>query len=407
MKINNVTYSNRAQTTTKITKETENILNTSAVQFLESTPIIVDYYQYDVDKSTVGVGFRDTGGPFSGATKYKYIKDYIMYGFNDMKEVNKDLKEENDLQYDVAENQSLHLPNTIHPREGDLITLKIENNKIFYRIVEVKNASFHNNPYILTTWVLEKNLPHENYTLKDMEKDGLISDKFRFISDNVGTEYTCFLRYDFYDNMSKLELDRFDINEEYMDYFYDEEKNLLYNINEDILNSRDYFPILVDFQMKYFPLKVFKENDLMLTHETIINTRNITNFKKSHIRRFIDRHKDNLINEGIKFKKWTYTGDTLDPRYKVQSWLNDKKFYNIYDYGEGEVVSIPDDTMKEIFTKYCDNTLTLNYLVEVLDDYAYNIELSKEYLLYIPVLLEVIDIFMEESMKVTPDERYF
>ena len=75
MKINTISDSSgtvhmsRAGVTHDIIKNTERYLDSSAVQFIEATPIICDYYSTDKLASVVSTGDKTTLGAFSGATK--------------------------------------------------------------------------------------------------------------------------------------------------------------------------------------------------------------------------------------------------------------------------------------------------------------------------------------------------
>ena len=69
MEIHSTKYNSRAQTATTIIKNSERILDSSAVQFIEGTPIECNYYCIDTDASTAGRGFRDVDTRLGGAIK--------------------------------------------------------------------------------------------------------------------------------------------------------------------------------------------------------------------------------------------------------------------------------------------------------------------------------------------------
>ena len=404
MEIHSTKYNNRAQTATTIIKNAERVLDSSAVQFIDATPIECNYYSIDTDASSVGRGFRDIDTRLGGAIKYNFIKNYILYGFNEVKEMTKEEKEETGLQMVPAPNQALNLPNTLQPKAGDLLTLHIENNSIFYRVTSVEATSFHNRPYIKIEWTTEENLPFVEYSHKDMVKDKLITNEYEFISDNIGTDYTCFLQSGLHKKVLEITRLRDELNDTYIDYFYDENRNILININDDSLETRDYFSILVDYQMEFKPLYVYGIN-MVLHHETIINKRNKINFKMSKLRKFIQRKDDELLENGLSFKKWLYVTSNESPTYKLQSYLNDGRFYNIYDYGNGQVIEVP-EMYKELFNHFYNHTLNSNYLLKVLPDII-EIDINREYLLYTPVLLSILDIFLQETLLQEKSNRFY
>lgn len=405
--IKNIRYNNRAQSTTGILKNAERVLDTSVTQFIKGTPIECDYYSYDSNASSVGVGFRDDDGPFSGARKYNYIKDYIMYGFNSVKEMTKEDSEELDFSYKIADNMSVHLPNTINPKEGDLLTLHIENNSLIYIVTKAEKSTLHNHSFIKTEWNLCDNLPYENYSHSDMVKDGLIINEYKFVPENVGTDYTCILRSDFWEKIQIVKDFRSELNDLYMDYFYDEDRNIL-TVDEDFgIPKRVYIPLLNDLQMEFKPLYVFGVN-MVLHHEILINKRTKVNWKKNLIRKFIkDKNPSILTDEGITFNKWIYATDPESPHYKLQSYLNDGRFYEVYDYGDNNnKINIPLN-FKNIFYNYIDNKIKLNTLIEEIRNEEYEIDINEEYLLFTPVLLYIIDDFLARCIANEKPNRFY
>lgn len=405
--IKNIKYNNRAQSATGILKNAERVLDSSVTQFIKGTPIECDYYSYDKDASSIGVGFHDDNGPFSGARKYNYIKGYIMYGFNAVKEMTKEDSDEMDFSYKLADNQSVHLPNTVNPKEGDLITLKIENNSIFYIVTKAEKTTFHNHSFIRTEWNLCENLPYDNYSHKDMVKAGLIVNEYKFVPEHIGTDYTCILRSDFWENIQKVKDFRSDLNDLYMDYFYDEDRNILTLDDEQSIPKRVYFPILNDFQMEFKPLYVFGVN-MILHHETLINKRTKVNWKKSTLRRFVRDKKTKLLEDtGIYFDKWIYYTDPENPHYKLQSYLNDSRFYEVYDYGNNNnKINIPEN-FNILFHNYINDSISLKTLLSDIENDEYEIDITEEYLLFTPVFLYIIDDFLSKCMAEEKPDRFY
>ena len=71
---------------TQITKKTESYLDSSLTKFIDNiSPVITNYYTRDELASVTSVGDNTSFGPYSGATKYKVIKDYIVYGYPEEK----------------------------------------------------------------------------------------------------------------------------------------------------------------------------------------------------------------------------------------------------------------------------------------------------------------------------------
>ena len=94
----------------------------------------------------------------------------------------------------------------------------------------------------------------------------------------------------------------------------------------------------------------------------------------------------------------------MSPTYKLQSYLNDNRFYNIFDYGQGENVEVPEMYL-DIFKKFYNHSLNSNYLLDVLPDVV-EIDITKEYLLYTPVLISILDIFLQETLLQEKSNRF-
>lgn len=406
MEIKNIKYDNRAKTTTALIKNTERILDTSVTQFIEGTPIECNYYSIDYEASSTGIGFGDDAGPFSGARKYNLIKNYIMYGYNEVKEMSAEEKEETGIRYSLAENSALHLPYTINPKAGDLLTLHIENNTIFYIVTNAHPTTLHNKPYVKTDWALCEQLPRVHYSHKDMVRDGLIVNEYDFIAENVGTDFTSILKSEFLGDINKLKEKREELNELFNDFFYDEFRNIYTTEVNEYTGLIGYIPLLVDYQMEIKPLYVYGVN-AVLHHETIHNKRTTANWKKSKLRSFILKRDRYILDHGLDFKTWIYMTDTNDPNYKIQSYLNNDKAYKIYDYGVSESmenIKVPEEYIK-VFEMYCNKEMNISNVLKTLEDVDINIDI--EYLLYTPVLLSILDIYTAELMIQNKEDRFY
>ena len=135
------------------------------------------------------------------------------------------------------------------------------------------------------------------------------------------------------------------------------------------------------------------------------------NWKKSSIRRFITRKNTKLLDEGLSVYPYTYIPDINYIRYNIGSYFNNRSFsYVIYDYEKARenqpptVLRIPED-MKDIFTKYSEDNLKIKEVIEVLE----NIELdfTREYLIFTPILLVLLDVFIYNLLYVNDHERFY
>lgn len=403
--------SDRAKNVAGIIKNLDKKLDTSVTQFVDGTPTLCNYYAIDKEKSTTGVGFNDNAGAYSGAVKYKLIKNFTLYGYEDEKTVDKEKVEVLDDVGKMETISSLILPNTVIPVEGDRLTLAIENHTLLYKVISVNLGTFTNKPYYKIEFSIDSELPENNFTVADMKK--LVTKEYIFHFDNIGTDLSCFLEEKEYENLIELQRLRKDINDEYVEFFYNELSNtfLCESEEEEKQGVFSYFTTLVDLQMEFFPLKVYETVDAILHHETINKKKSIVSWKKSDIRRFIKRKSNKLLDEGIKTYPYTYIADTNYVRYNIGSYFNNRSYsYVIYDYlpahenQPATIFKIPED-IKDIFVDYSKDDMKIEKVIEVLENI--DLDFTREYLIYIPIMLVLIDVFLYNLLYVNKHDRFY
>ena len=424
MKINTITNSSgtvhmsRAGVTHDIIKNTERYLDSSAVQFIDATPIICDYYSTDKLASVVSTGDKTTLGAFSGATKYKYIKDMVIYGYPEEKNTTIDQNEQMNTKVDLESITALVLPNTLNCVVGDRLTLKLENNAIWYKVDSVEPVTFHNKPYFKIEYSVDDTLKEQNWTLAHMKTKGLVTKEYIFIQENVGTDYSPFLEEVFYKKINTIRELRKDLNDLFIDYFYKEFTNMLVcheadkdgDLKEDRL---EYYPFVVDLQMEYKPLYVFDIN-MILHHEELLSINSKTNFKRHPIRKFFKREENDLINgedvNPLKFYKYQYVNNPAWSEFKIESYMNSTDMYKVFDYNKGtrreEVnIEIPSE-IKKLMLKYFKNELTVDGVITFLKEYDIE-ELNGSYLIGTVIGLIIVERIFEESISIYKIERFY
>ena len=374
-------------------KKTEKFLDSSLTKFIDNiTPIIMDYYAYDELASVTGVGDKTTYGPYSGATKYKVIKDYVGYGYVEERNTTIDKNEKEDIKMTSDVLSFLHLPNTINPTPNDRLTLKIENNQIFYYVTNIDYITLHNKAYIKVDYVKDDNCPEQPWTLSKMKSRGLISQELIFIQENLGTNYTPFLQEEKYNRLQELINKREEINEVYMSYFYDDYTNMLRFPDDKV--DWGYTPLLYFYQMEYFPLKIYQTNDLMLSNEALEDKLTTIKWKTHPFRKFLNK-KDPSAIESISLYKYEYFHKQSDPYFKVNSYMNSMESYAVYDITKNrdktEVIIEPANEIKEILFKWYHNEINeVSDILKLLEDF-YLEDITLSYMVYIPLVLTIID----------------
>ena len=416
----NTSVGYRAQVVADIIRNTENVLDSSVTQFLDATPILCNYLAIDKEATTSNIGTRDDAGAYAGARKYKLIENYVMYGHVDEKNMTKDKDEALDIRYNTEEITSLHLPNTIIPMEGDRVVLDINNNNILYKVVRSEPTTFNNKPYYKSVIKLDDSLPSINYNIENMKRDGLISDTFVYNPDTLGTDYSPFIKRGTLIEISKFQDLRHEINTMYNDNFYDVNKNVF--LFQSAPTKYHYFPMINYLQEEFAPLWDNNGINMILHHETLVKRRYLSTYKKSNIRKFILGRSDNLTTTGSDTTYvYDYTNTYTKDTFKIQSYLNDHNQYKIHEiveisasqsifadvndvYGytvdesQFEVpkltvetpVTIPSDIL-EILKGF--KTLSIKEINEILEDI--DIDYTLNYLYYTPVLLIILDLFLD------------
>ena len=416
----NTSVGYRAQVVADIIRNTENVLDSSVTQFLDATPILCNYLAIDKEATTSNIVTRDDAGAYAGARKYKLIENYVMYGHVDEKSITKDKDEALDIRYNTEEITSLHLPNTIIPMEGDRVVLDINNNNILYKVVRSEPTTFNNKPYYKSVIKLDDSLPSINYNIENMKRDGLISDTFVYNPDTLGTDYSPFIKRGTLIEISKFQDLRHEINTMYNDNFYDVNKNVF--LFQSAPTKYHYFPMINYLQEEFAPLWDNNGINMILHHETLVKRRYLSTYKKSNIRKFILGRGDNLTTRGSDTTYvYDYTNTYTKDTFKIQSYLNDHNQYKIHEiveisasqsifadvndvYGytvdesQFEVpkltvetpVTIPSDIL-EILKGF--KTLSIKEINEILEDI--DIDYTLNYLYYTPVLLIILDLFLD------------
>lgn len=388
-------------------KKAEGFLDTPLVQLIDgATPIIMDYYSYDKLASVTGVGDKLTKGPYSGATKYKYIKDYVGYGYSDERNTTLEKSDKEDLKLNSDVLSFLHLPNTIVPVTGDRLTLKLENNQIWYYVTNIDQITLHNKSFIKVDYVKDDSLPMIPWTFAHMKRAGLISQELLFIQANIGTQYSPFMVEDSYNKLNDLFEKRKELNDSYMSFFYDDYTNMIRSKEDE---KYIYSPLLTYLQMEYFPLK-YESNDLMLSNEAISDKMTTVKWQTHDIRKFLKKKSNNLLN-GITLYSYSYYRKQTDPYYKINSYMNSMDDYIVYDLTNNDdkkeiTIPIPED-IKAIFEMwYNDDINSLDDLMSIIED-IYLEEINVQYMIYIPILIIIIDKIYDNLYSTSSSERFY
>lgn len=233
-------------------KDTVNSIVSSAKETIKNpyylwsgkSPTIVNYYSIDKKASTLDEGslqeYSKNGK--NSPIKYNRIKEFIIYGLDQIQ--TNLVNDEYGLQGEEIQSEAFVLPNTIIPCSGDYFTINYLKEKIVFMVTEVSFDTLDNGSNM---YRFQYEL--SPYDLKDIENN--VIDDFKFIINNVGSEFDCVIRNSLYEQINKLD----SIVETLKDYFI----TLYYNervqtFTFKFLENNFYDPYMIEFIIR---------NDLM------------------------------------------------------------------------------------------------------------------------------------------------
>lgn len=398
---------------TKYSDTIDNLVNASKSKianqyylFLDKQPTKVTYFSQNIERSTLdqSSGLHEAhignGSPF----KFNKIKDFIIYGI-----------EKISTEYDLGDNgiesseisgSGIVLPNTIMPRPGDFFKINYIKENILFKITGVSSDTLDTGANIYKfDYKLEKT---DISSLEEIEKQ--VVKEFKFIPDNIGTDYKTILYDHDFDLINKIEgiieylVTCFD------NIFFD--KNLqTFIFNHD--GWKMYDPYLIEFIIRNQVLK-FGSKYTFVSHATSLNKTFSMDYENTFFKSLEDLDLDKLKN-GLAtadlitdpnslfvtrlndYYSIRYIDDcpyktrfnTIDPdvidhikNNKLYEKGNKKEYYNIWILYFNNIDFVNDNFMKLINSiKYSDNMEYFYSLVitaYILEKYICNILYKKK-----------------------------
>lgn len=417
MKIKNTVTSreNRAEIVSKNMKNITKEMGGKYSQFIENAqPVKCYWYHINTNHSLKGVGFQDVSGLLDGAIKFDLIKDYVVYGYVDERSVDVEQTEFLDIHYKLDNLTFLHLPNTLKPRVGDLLSLEYEEHRFLYKVVQSSPVVFHNKSYIRTV-VSKSDIKKADYYWTDFKNDNLLVNIYEYQLGENGPDSTPFISTEDKNKLELLRAYKNEINNQFNEYFYDEFKNVYLSNHPEQYGFLTYIPLINDLQMEFRTLWVYGINTI-LTHETLVNRRTKFNYRNNIIRKFLNRLPnawEELKSNGITFSQYPYINDISNPLYKIQSYLNDNNRYWILDYFHGENIMVDTDNVflsfqnktvvkideyfYKLYSKYTDDTLDYDWFIKWLEEYDFDMYFTD--LINAFIVMAIIDKVIDKYTK--------
>ena len=178
---------------------TKDKINNPYYKFSDKKPTKVTYYTQNVEKYTLdeASGLYEAHLGSKSPFKFNKIKDFVLYGIDRI-----------NVEYDVGEfgaesnpitGNCILLPNTIVPKDGDFFSISYVKENLLFKVNSISPDTLDNGANIYSIeYALEK---------VDMMDtiESQVAKTYRFIVDNIGTEFKAIIQDCDYDLINNLE----------------------------------------------------------------------------------------------------------------------------------------------------------------------------------------------------------
>lgn len=340
----------------------EERMNSQYTRFLDRTATYVTYYNISNVNSTVDNGFQSVEelvGPNS-PIRFNKIDDLPIYG---LEQIVLDLNDDEEGLTTDYDGDAIILPNTVKPLPGDFFIINHLKIKVLFMVTDIKFDTIKSNNFYKISFSVK--------SLSDSDEiERQVSDKFKCISENIGTEDKCLVREEEFFLMKDLltEYDR--LADMYKLLFYNPKFNC-FTIKERGINFYDPYLSLFIRKNKLF---TSKDSYRTLYPDVIGNEQMISIMYNNSI------YKDIELEKKLRVQKYDYNfyTDIGSPfmYYGVQS---------VHVQFPGDILYIPEEFIIRLneFTTDLEYTfmyeLIAKYIHGQLDTiYAINIDKLKE-----------------------------
>ena len=236
-------------------------INNPYYKFSDKKPTKVTYYTQNVEKSTLdeASGLYESHLGVSSPFKFNKIKDFILYGLDRI-----------NVEYDVGEfgtesnpisGNCIILPNTITPRVGDFFYISYVKENILFKVNSVTSDTLDTGANIYSIeYMLEKIGMIDTI-------DSQVEKTYRFIVDNVGTDFKAIIQDCDYELVNQLEALIENLITKFSSIFFNSRLDT-FVFNHDGWNMYD--PFMIEFLRRNKVLE-FGEEFIYVTHATTTN----------------------------------------------------------------------------------------------------------------------------------------
>ena len=290
------------ETINSISNITKDLLKNPYYLFTDKKGAMVVYYNINREKSTLDeaarIPYSDLGPncPF----RFNRITDYFLYGIDRVQ-----LSLENGeagLESGDIGGEAIVLPGNITPYPGDYFEISHTGETWLFRVNHVDKDTLDDGANI---WKLTYKLEHVDNS-KILE---LVSEDFRFITNNMGTGFNTIVQSTKYDVAETLDNICIALKNYYIELFYN--KKVQTFIFKDLYEDYFYDPYLIEFLITNNILKGSSDY-IYIEHKIPKPGTFFINYNKTFYKSFEDRDIDHLKNA-----KTSSTADYIDNKISI------------------------------------------------------------------------------------------
>lgn len=369
--------------------------------FTDKKACIVDYYNRNINKSTLDEGTKHVYSPIgdNSPTKYNLIKDAYLYGIERMVvNLNND---EYGLESDPIEGDAIVLPNTFIPYPDDYFVIIHTDQKLLFRVLAVTTDTLENGANFYR-------LQYKLDRLDDSDIVKLVDGEYRMIINNIGTNFKAVIRSNDYELIEVLDNDILTLKKYYKSLFYN---NKVQTFTFMLNNNYFYDPFMIEFLIRN---KILEGDDeyTYISHQAVLPKTFAIDYDKTFFRsiELQDPKKISYNNSAI--------GVAISDVHSLMSCRLETYFMLQYQYnpsGLNNQITIFDPDMLEkirnneyyeigddkfiynFIIAYFNNKPIDSKMVKLIEDIDYNTNLTIFYL--VPILIYVLEHYIKNLLK--------
>lgn len=379
------------------------ITDLPASKLLNGGTTFANFYNVNKSKSSVSSGFEDVNEYVGTESpiRFDYYKDLPLLGVQSFGGVNLTYDEVSGFNLPRASIAFIN-PNTIEPVEGSVFSFPHENNIFLYIINLVHITNIQNKPYYRIEYsLLEGDVPELQNILDTKQTVG----RYKVLYDRIGGEDKCIIKESSYDLFNTLNIILKDLNDLYVDIFYDKRFNNLVYLDEDNMYGFNVYNIhLIQFLKRNPTLYYSKNTMLQIPIETLVDKKFMLGYNETIFKAIED--KKNITTDNLRFVVNQYV------KYFNYNILNGLKNLKII---EKKITSHPMDVFYDLpfnisnnidnmILRYTQNTIDIPFLESMINTLlTYTVENTLESYTKTPIVLYILrkiinDIFLNKEM---------